>query len=147
MKANFYDEQIETAYSDFLVMLKIVGFFSLLAICISSLGLFGMVVYTMEKRIKEISIRKVLGAGNGRLLYTLSKGFLVLLLIAALIALPLTWILLDGVVLSNFVYHKPIGFGDIFTGLFVVAGIALAMIAVQTRKIIRSNPARVLKNE
>ena len=145
--AKFYDDQIEEAYSQFSVILKIIGFFAFLAICISSLGMFGMVIYTMEKRLKEMSIRKVLGASEGMLMYLLSKGFLALLLIATLIALPLTWLFFDKVVLARFAYHRPIAFGEIFIGLLVVAAISFVMIGIQTLKIVRANPARVLKNE
>jgi ABC-type antimicrobial peptide transport system permease subunit len=147
LNAKFYDDQIELAYSQFSVMLKVIGLFALLAICISSLGLFGMVVYTMEKKVKEVSIRKVLGAKAGVLVYLLSKGFLFLLFISALIALPLTWLFFEKVVLTKFAFHPPIQFGELFTGLFIVAGIAFVMIGVQTLKIVRANPATVLKNE
>jgi putative ABC transport system permease protein len=147
LDAKFYDDQIENAYRWLSVMLEVVGIFALLAICISSLGLFGMVLYTMEKRVKEVSIRKVLGAGEGVLVFLLSKGFLVLLGISALIALPVTWLFFEKVLLTKVAYHEPIGLGELFTGLFVVAGIAFIMIGVQTLKIVRANPATVLKNE
>jgi ABC-type antimicrobial peptide transport system permease subunit len=147
LEAKFYDEQIEEAYSYFSVVLKVIGFFAFLAICISSLGMFGMVIYTMERRVKEISIRKVLGARNGLLMVLLSKSFLFLLLLSALIALPLTWIFFEKVVLANFAFHPPIRPGELFIGLLVVAGIAFAMIGLQTLKIVRANPAAVLKNE
>jgi len=77
----------------------------------------------------------------------LSKGFLVLLFISALIALPVTWLFFEKVVLAKIAYHQPIQFGELFTGLSIVAGIALVMIAIQTLKIVRANPAKVLKNE
>jgi putative ABC transport system permease protein len=147
LDAKFYDDQIEQAYSYFSVMLKIIGFFGLLAVCISSLGLFGMVIYTMEKRIKEVGIRKVLGAKEGMLVYLLSKEFLLLLFISALIALPVTWLFFEKLLLARFAYHQPIQFGELFTGLLIVAGIALAMIGVQTLKMVRLNPAKVLKDE
>lgn len=147
LDAKFYDDQIERAYRQFSVTLEVVGFFAVLAICISSLGLFGMVMYTMEKRVKEVSIRKVLGASEGVLVFLLSRGFLVLLFISALIALPLTWLFFDKVILSKFAYHQPIQPGELFTGLFIVGGIAFVMIGVQTLKIVRANPASVLKNE
>lgn len=147
LDAKLYDVQIEEAYSQFAVMLKVIGFVALMAICISSLGLLGMVIYTMEKRVKEVSIRKVLGAGEGLLVYLLSRSFLFLLLIAAFIALPLTWLFFDKVLLTKFAYHQPISFGDVFIGLGFVALIAFVMIGVQTIKIVRANPARVLKNE
>jgi putative ABC transport system permease protein len=147
LDAKFYDEQIEHAYRQFAVMSQVIGFFAMLAICIASLGLFGMVIYTMQKRIKEVSIRKVLGAGEGVLVYLLSKGFLVLLLVSAGIALPVTWLLFEKVVLARVAYHQPIGVGELFSGLFIVGGIAVVMIGVMTLKIVRANPARVLKNE
>lgn len=147
LDAKFYDDQLEEAYSQYSVMVKVIGLFAGLAICISSLGLFGMVIYTMEKRLKEVSIRKVLGASEGVLMYLLSKGFLFLLLISALIALPLTWLFFEKVVLAKFAYHQPIGFGDLAFGLLLVAGVALGMIGMQTLKIVRANPAKVLKNE
>jgi len=147
LDAKLYDDQIEDAYSYLAVMLKVIGFFALMAICISSLGLFGMVLYTMEKRVKEVSIRKVLGASEGILLYLLSKGFLFLLLLAAAIALPLTWLFFEKVILAKYAYHQPIGFGEIFIGLFAVAGIAFIMIGIQTLRVVRANPAKVLKNE
>jgi hypothetical protein len=147
LDAHFYDEQIEQAYSQFSVMIKIIGFFSFLAICIASMGLFGMVIYSTEKRLKEISIRKVLGASEGSLVYLLSRNFLLLLLIAAFISIPLTWLFFDKVVLVHFAYHQPIGPGDILLGFLVVAGIAFLMIGSHTMKIARTNPALVLKAE
>jgi ABC-type antimicrobial peptide transport system permease subunit len=147
LDASFYDDQIEHAYSMYSDMVKVIGFFALLAICISSLGLFGMVIYTMEKREKEISIRRVLGAGNGSLIYLLSKGFVFLLLISASIALPLTWLFFQKVLLANFSYHQPIQIGDMFIGLAFVGAIAFLIVGSQTLKIVRANPARVLKNE
>ena len=147
LDAKFYDDQIEEAYSGYSMMLKIIGFFALLAICISSLGLFGMVIYTMEKRLKEVSIRKVLGAGETLLFFLLSKEFLLLLLISAAIALPLTWLFFEKVLLRNFAYHQPIRPGEILIGLAFVAGLAFIMIGLQTLKAVRANPATVLKNE
>jgi len=147
LDAKFYDQQIEEAYSQYSVMLKIVGFFSFLAICISSLGMFGMVIYTMEKRLKEISIRKVLGASEGMLMFLLSKGFLALLLIAALIALPLSWLFFQKVIFTKFRFHQAISFGELFSGLLIVGAIAFLMIGIQKLKIVKANPARVLKNE
>lgn len=146
-QAEFYDEAIEDAYSEFSAMIKIIGFLSFLAISIASMGLFGMVVYTTETRLKEISIRKVMGAGAAHLICLLSRGFLVLLSISALIALPVTYFFFENVVLTNFPYHTPVQFGELFVGLLTVLLIAFVMIGSQTMKAARSNPAEVLKNE
>lgn len=146
-QAQFFDEAIEEAYREFSIQIKIIGFLSFLAISIASMGLFGMVVFTTETRLKEISIRKVMGASPGNLLYLLSSGFLMLLSISALIALPVTYVFFENVVLTNFPYHAPIHLPELFVGLLAVLLIAFLMIGAQTLKAVRSNPARVLKSE
>jgi ABC-type antimicrobial peptide transport system permease subunit len=147
LDAKFYDDQIEHAYAQFSVMVKVIGFLAFLAVCIASMGLFGMVVFTTETKLKEISIRKVLGASEGNLVVLLSRGFLLLLAMAALIALPATYLFFDRVVLVNFAYHAPIGWLDMFVGLAGVLVIAALMIGSQTLKVARANPAATLKNE
>ncbi|GAB3328201.1 ABC transporter permease [Larkinella ripae] len=147
LKARFYDDQIEEAYQQFSVMVKVIGFVAVLAICIASLGLFGMVVFTTETRRKEISIRKVLGASETGLIYFLCRGFLLLLVLAAAIALPATYLFFDRILLTQFAYHQPIGWTELFGGAFLVMVLALLMISLQTAKAARSNPARVLKSE
>jgi putative ABC transport system permease protein len=147
LDATFYDDQIEQAYSQFSVMIKVIGFLAFLAISIASMGLLGMVVFTTETRLKEISIRKVLGASEGNLIILLSRNFLLLLFVAAVIALPITYIFFEKVVLSSIVYHAPISFGELLVSLIIVMGIAFLMIGSQTLKVARSNPAEVLKNE
>jgi len=147
MEATFYKDQIEYSYSPFSIMIKVIGFLAFLAICISSLGLLGMVVFTTETRIREISIRKVLGAAEGNLIYLLGKSFFVLLLLSAVIALPVTYLLFDKVILTNFAYHQPIGAVDLFAGFLGVLGIAVLMIGSQTLMAARTNPARILRDE
>ncbi|MBA4849402.1 ABC transporter permease [Emticicia sp. BO119] len=147
MKAEFYDDQIEKAYSQFSVMIKVVGFISFLAICIASLGLFGMVVFTTETRLKEISIRKVLGATEGGLIYLLSKGFLILLGMAAIIALPATYLFFDKFVLTRFAYHLPMQFYEFLLPLLALMALASLLIGSQTLKAARSNPVKNLKTD
>lgn len=146
-QAEFYDESIEDAYSEYSSMIKIIGFLSFLAISIASMGLFGMVVFTTETRLKEISIRKVMGASTGNLIYLLSRGFLFLLSISAIIALPLTYLFFEKVVLTNFPYHTPVQIPELFAGLLAVLIIAFTMIGSQTWKAARSNPAEIMKSE
>ncbi|MBA4053780.1 MAG: hypothetical protein C0490_03635 [Marivirga sp.] len=146
-QAEFYNEAIESAYSEFSAMIKIIGFLSFLAISIASMGLFGMVVFTTETRLKEVSIRKIMGATSGNLIYLLSRGFLLLLSISALIALPATYFFFENVVLTNFPYHTPVQIAELFVGLLTVLLIAFIMIGSQTMKAARRNPAEVLKSE
>lgn len=147
LKAEFYEDSIEEAYSEFSTMIKIIGFLSFLAISIASMGLFGMVVFTTETRLKEIGIRKVMGASSENLVYLLSRGFLVLLSISALIALPVTYFFFEGFVLTRFPYHTPVQIFELFGGLMTVLVIAFIMIGSQTMKAARSNPVDVLKSE
>ena len=146
-KAEFYDESIEDAYSEFSTMIKIIGFLSILAISIASLGLFGMVVFTTETRLKEIGIRKVMGASSGNLIYLLSRSFLLLLSVSALIALPVTYLFFENVVLTKFPYHTPVQISELFVGLLAVLLIAFVMIGTQTLKAARSNPVDILRSE
>jgi ABC-type antimicrobial peptide transport system permease subunit len=146
-EAKFYDQEIEDAYSELSSMIKIIGLLSFLAISIASMGLFAMVVFTTETRLKEISIRKVLGASPSNLIFLLSRDFLWLLSISALIALPVTYFFFKNVVLTNFPYHTPVQIAELFVGLLTVLLIAFIMIGSQTMKAARSNPAKVLKSE
>jgi putative ABC transport system permease protein len=146
-EARFYDDSIEDAYKELSAMIKVIGFLSFIAISIASLGLLGMVVFTTETRLKEMSIRKVLGATSGNLVFLLSRGFVVLLSIAALIALPITYIFFENIVLINFPFHKPVGIAELFGGVLAVLTIAFIMIGSQALKTARSNPAEVLKCE
>ncbi len=146
-EARFYDEEIQRAYAELSAIIKIIGFLAFLAISIASLGLLGMVVFTTETRLKEISIRKVLGATEGRLIFLLSRGFLYLLIAAGAVAIPLTWLLFDQVLFADIVYRAPIGFIELFSGALAVIGIALLAISSQTIRVARANPAETLGRE
>jgi ABC-type antimicrobial peptide transport system permease subunit len=106
-----------------------------------------MVAFTTETRLKEISIRKVMGASDSGLIYLLSRNFLLLLSIAAFIALPVTYLFFENMVLTHFPYHTPIQATELLIGLPAVFLIAFLMIGSQTMKAAKSNPAEVLKGE
>ena len=146
-EARFYDEQIEEAYLFLINIVKIFGFLGFLAISIASLGLLGMAVYTIETRSKEIGIRKVFGAHPWQLVRLLSQGFVRLLFIAALIALPLTYLLFDKVVLNNFAYRVSINAFDLLIGVLLFFLLGLFTIGSQTWKAATVNPVKVLRNE
>lgn len=143
-KARFYDEDIQEAYSETTGMIKIIGFLALLAISIASFGLLGMVVFTTETRVKEISIRKVLGATERGLFFMLSRGFISLLIIASLIAIPITYYLFDQLVFAEIVYRAPVGPLELLLSAGIVIVIALLAISSQTIRVARANPAETL---
>lgn len=147
LEASFYSQQLEDLFRGLLAMLKVIGFIAFLAISIASLGLLGMVVFTTETRLKEISIRKVMGANAFQLTYLLSKNILVLLLIATLIALPVTYYFFTRIFLPTMKNHLPVTVLDLVAGAIAMVVLALIMISSQTLKAARKNPAEVLKNE
>jgi len=145
--AKFYDDQIENSFAGIKASVKVAGFIAFLAISIASLGMLGMVVFTTETRLKEISIRKVLGASEMGLLFLLGKGFIILLLVATVIALPITYLFFDRILFQEIANHAPIAAIDLTVGFSLVSALALMMILLQALKATRTSPAEVLKNE
>jgi hypothetical protein len=88
-----------------------------------------------------------MGASSGNLIYLLSRGFLVQLSISAFIALPVTYLFFENVVLTNFPYHTPVHVVELLVGLLAVLLIAFIMIGSQTMKAAKSNLVEVLKSE
>ncbi len=113
---------------------------------IAGLGLLGMVNYTTEKRTKEVGVRKVLGASVAQIVSLLSWGFLKMILIAAVIALPLGYFA-GAMFLKIFTYHPALGPGVFLTCLGSLLGIGLFTIGIQTYKTAQTNPAETLRAE
>lgn len=145
--AKFYNDQIEETYVVLSIVIELVGFLALLAISIAAMGLLGMSVYAVETKIKEISIRKVMGASAFKLVYLLSKSYIWLLVIAALIAAPFAYFLINEIIMTKFAYFTPMSIWDILGGLLIVFFIGLVMISFQTYRAAQTNPANTLRNE
>lgn len=145
--ASFYDEQIKTTYSELSSTMKTYGFLATVAISISILGLMGMAVYTAESRLKELTIRKVLGASLQSLVALLSKSFMIIFVIAAAIAIPSSYYLFKNTIARNVQYGIGIGFWELSSGALLIIIIALLTIGSQTIKAAKSNPAENLRNE
>jgi putative ABC transport system permease protein len=125
---------------------KLAMAFAILAILIACMGLFGLATYAAEQRIKEIGIRKVLGASVNNIVEMLSKDFLVLVLISSIIAFPLAWWAMHSW-LQDFAYRITISWW-----VFILAGaialfIALATISFQAIKAAVANPVKSLRTE
>ena len=143
---KFFDEQLAKTHAIFGDILSVIGFIAFLAISISSLGLLGMATYSSESRRKEIGIRKVLGAEVSGLLMLLSKGYLILLVIATIIAVPLAY-LINNAWLEQFAYRVNFGPSIYLTGIFIVFIIGLLTIGSQTLKTALTNPSTTLRDE
>jgi putative ABC transport system permease protein len=141
------EEEIKFFYNTvFGDIVNILGFIAGLAIMISCLGLLGMATYSIETRMKEVSIRKVLGSTDRGLVLLLSKGFLKLLGISVLIGVPLAW-LLNNLWLEMIAYRTEISFGVIISGVGVLVILGALTIGSQTIRAAFANPAENLKNE
>jgi len=142
----FMNEQFNNLYRTEQRVSQISITFSILAILIACLGLFGLVTYAAEQRIKEIGIRKVLGASVANLVGMLSKDFLKLVIISAVIAFPVAWWAMHKW-LQDFAYRVQIGWW-----IFVIAGIialliALVTVSFQAIKAALANPVKNLRTE
>lgn len=147
-QATFLDHEIEKAYVFFITGIKIFGFLAILAVTISCLGLLGMVIFTTENRKKEVAIRKTLGAGSMRLLYSLSGLFFKMWVIALFIAVPLSYLYYDKVMMR--VYNKfsgGVGFSEVALSSLLTLSLGIIAIMVQSTKVMRTNPAENLRND
>lgn len=146
VKYSFYAEEIEESFAGPEMMLKVLGFISSLTLLIAYFGLLGMVIFEMESKVKDIGIRKVLGAELSGLIITQSKGFLKLLFIASSLALPISYLLGD-LFLQNMAFRVELGYEPFLFGVFIVVVAGSAIIFSQTIRAALSNPVDCLRNE
>jgi putative ABC transport system permease protein len=125
---------------------KISVAFTSLAIIVACLGLFGLAAYAAEQRTKEIGIRKVLGANISAIVGMLSKDFLLLVLIAIVIASPLAWLFMNKW-LQGFAYNVGISWWMLIAAGLGAALIAFATISFQSIKAALANPVKSLRSE
>jgi putative ABC transport system permease protein len=143
---QFVDEEYAKKFSDEERIGKLASSFATLAIFISCLGLFGMASFTAEKRIKEIGIRKVLGASVFNLWRLLSKEFVGLVIISFLISVPLSWYLMNHWLL-NYEYRSGItGWIFVWTALGTIL-ITLLTVSYQSIRAAITNPVNSLRSE
>jgi putative ABC transport system permease protein len=145
--ARFLNDYIQEAYDFHLSVVKICGFLGALAISISCLGMLGMVVFTVENRVKEVGVRKVMGASSGTIAYILSKDFVKLMLIASAIAIPITWLFFENIYIRIQSYPVPIGAFEILTSLAILFVLGFSTVFSQTLKAAGANPVDSLRHE
>jgi putative ABC transport system permease protein len=143
---SFLDDDFQKNYLAENQLASIVSYFTLVAIIICCLGLFGLATFSAEQRVKEIGVRKVLGASVASIVALLSKDFLKLVFFAIIIASPIAWYIMRKW-LQNFAYRI-----DIEWWVFLLAGIAATAIAFftisyQALKTANDNPVKSLRTE
>jgi ABC-type antimicrobial peptide transport system permease subunit len=142
----FVDEEFDKQFKSEMLIGKLSRVFALLAIVITCLGLFGLAAYTAERRTKEIGIRKVLGASVTGITGLLSKDFLRLVVISALIAFPLAWWAMHDW-LQNYAYRVTISWWVFIAAGMIVVLIALLTISFQSIRAAIANPVKSLRTE
>lgn len=143
---KFSDEEYQKLYKSEQVVRGLANYFAFLAIFISCLGLLGLVMFTAEQRTKEFGIRKVLGASPVILFNLLSKEFLLLVLIAIIIASPVAWFF-SNQWLQNFAYRANVSWWVFVIAAFTALLIALMTISFQAIKAAVANPVKSLRME
>jgi putative ABC transport system permease protein len=143
---TFLDNQFDELYKVDEHVGQLFNCFALVTIFISCLGLFGLVTFTAESKVKEIGVRKVLGAGVRNIVFLLSKDFLMLVLVAAAISFPVAWYGLNSY-LQGYAYRT-----DMSWWVFIIAGItalliALVTVSFQSIKAAVANPVNSLRSE
>lgn len=143
---SFLDSEFEANYRREEKAGSILFMFSGLAIIIACMGLFGLTSFAVQNRLKEIGVRKILGAGIGGIVGLFSKQFLQLILVSLLVSIPLTvWVMTGW--LQNFAYRTEIGITVFLVSGLIVMGIALITITSIAAKAAMMNPVESLKSE
>src|SRR5690606_36768766 len=143
---SFLDEAFDKMYKRDLISGQLITLFSILAIILSCVGLAGLVMFTTEAKVKEIGIRKTLGASVNRIILLIAKEYLIPILIAIFIALPLSWHFLSKW-LENYVYRTTLDWW-----VFILSGLITLTLVVFTAgrisiKAAKANPIKALRNE
>ena len=143
---QFVDQEFGKKFLSEELISKLTNIFAGLAIFICCIGLAGLASFTIEKRIREIGIRKVLGASVQQLLMLLSEEFLKLVLVAFIIAVPVTWWLMNNW-LENYTYHIQISIWMFGTVGILILLLTLVVVCLNTIGAAISNPVKSLRTE
>ena len=146
LRYSFVDQNFEQLFISYVRLQKIITFFGLIAIMISVMGLFTLTAYFTRQRVKEIGVRKVLGASVLQLTTLLSRDFIYLVLLSVLIITPFTWWMVQKW-LQTFAYRVDIGWWMFFAASAIAVVIAIITVSFQSIKAALANPADSLRSE
>jgi len=146
MEYYFYDEWLDRKYEKEKAFGSLISIFTLIAMIISCLGLFGLLTYLIEKRAKEIGIRKINGAENIEIMVMLNKDFVKWVVISFLIATPIAWFVLHKW-LENFAYKTELDWKYFAFAGCIALGVALLTVSWKSWLAAKRNPAEVIREE
>ncbi|MEO1011256.1 MAG: FtsX-like permease family protein [Bacteroidota bacterium] len=143
---DFLDDRVAELYESEQRFLSLIKIFSGMAIFIGSLGIYGLILFFVVQKTKEIGIRKVLGSSVPGILWLITQDFLKLILLAGLLASPLAWYVMDRW-LENFTYRTDISWWVYGTAIGALVFITLCTVSYQAVKAARANPVKSLRTE
>ena len=143
---SFLDQQLDQQYQSFRNFGIIIESFTFIAILIACLGVYGLVLFVVQRKVKEIGVRKVLGASVTGILSLIYKDFALLIVIAFVLATPMAWYLMDQW-LENFSYHTSVDAWTFGLSLVLVVVITSLTISYQAVKASMANPVKSLRTE
>jgi putative ABC transport system permease protein len=143
---EFMDSAFNTLYQKDVTSIRLFNYFTILSIVLACLGLYGLAHLIATQRTKEIGIRKVLGAALSQLLVLLAKDFLKLIALAAVLAIPITWLIMNKW-LSSYAYHIDMNLWLLILPVFMILLISVLVISAQTIRVAVTNPVKSLKSE
>lgn len=147
VQAQYFTDEIGDAYNFYFVVIKLWGFLGLLAITVASIGLLGTVAFTIGNRLKEVSIRKVMGASSESMVYMLSKDFMILIVIATLVTVPVVFFLFSMLLGQMQHYSISIGFTEIGISVSILSVLGLITIFSQTFRAANANPVDHMRSD
>ena len=145
-KYKFLDEQYAQLYANEKHTGMLAGWFAIIAVLLSCLGLLGLIAFLAEQKSKEIGIRKVLGASIGNIIQLLSKEFVQLIAVAIILGIPVAWYFLNQW-LGEFAYATTLSWSTILLSVGILFIMMIITIGFQSVKAATGNPVEVLKNE
>ncbi|MCK9204775.1 MAG: hypothetical protein M0P58_10145, partial [Bacteroidales bacterium] len=143
---KFFDQELNSLYVKEKNFGYVVGSFAFLAFIITGMGLFGLAMLIVERRMKEMSIRKVFGVSWIRIIYLMQKEFISYFILAAVIAVPLSWYIIS-LWLNEFYYRINITWTAVVLSLTTVGLFIVLILFLKTIRILKENPADALKYE
>lgn len=143
---NFFDDIFDRAYRSEMKTAELANWFTVLAIVIACLGLYGLAAHKVQHRIKEVGVRKVLGASVLRILILLSRDFALLLIVAFAIAAPVAYYVMDNW-LNGFAYHTDISLITFIVALIMMILVAGLTVGYRTYRAAVRNPVESLREE
>jgi putative ABC transport system permease protein len=143
---RFMDERIDRMYAQERAFAKLFFALSFVAAFLACLGLVGLSTFTAERRMKEIGIRRVLGASTPGITAVLTRGFLKWVLLAAVAAFPIAW-LASKSWLNRFAYRIDVGWVPLLSSLGLALALAFVSVVVQSVRAASADPVRSLRNE